>query len=528
MDRRPFVSVAAACSIAAAALAQVPSHLAPAQNVRSHAYDSARGRLYMATDNGLLRWDSEAQVPLSPWLQGRNLRGMDLTVDGASLLVCEGPPSSGRGQLHRIDLATGQVTTLTFALQAGESSCYDVIALANGRAFVTTAGASFGPLRELTLATNTFAVRTDFPGPGGQISELVQLNRSADGGLGLFVQSNNSSGPVTTYDAATDSFPATRNFNVFFFQSLAAVSRDGARIALEDAAGLRIVDRQLANLAFVNAAVYGAMFDPLRDRLYTPQAVGAVMEVRDTATFGIVSTFPIGEPVAVSVPQAAGEMSMASDGSYLCYRTPSGVRLYRVGLPRPIVDGVSPPAAHWSAGAVPVTVRGRFFDTAAGSAAQVRIGGLPASDVRVVDGQTLTCMAPGDMPGPKDVEVQFLGQPGQRSGAFARTPALTLGGNLAPGGTAMLRVQVRIGDWVGGYFSLPPAIPSTVPGVASVLWLEQATAWFTVPNWPLPEFLLSTAIPDDPNLLGLQLVFQSLTFGSANDAVLSNHVELRL
>lgn len=513
------------CSVVCA---QVPSHLAPATDVRGHAYDSNRGVLYISTADGLKRWDSEARTFLPQWLEGRNLRGIDLTVDGAALLVCDAQPAGNVGTVYRIDLNTAQVTNLSFPLQSFEGGAYDVVALANDRAFVTTSNGSFGPLREISLATNTVTVRPFPGGIGNQVGDLTQVCRSADGSLALFVGSNSSSGPVSTYAAGTNSFPSSRNFNTFFFNSVAAVSRDGQRIAIEDGGGLRLVTQTLANSSFIPNAAYGVAFDPVRDRLYTPQQVGSSIEVRDANTRTILSTFPAGEAVAVTQPQGLGEMSIAADGSYLALTTTSGVRLYRIGLPRPIVDAVVPPQAHWDQGVVRVTVQGRFFDVAPGTPVTVRIGGLPATAVEVVDGQTLRCSAPSDGPGPKDVEVQFAGQPGRRAGAFARTPALTLGGTPQIGGIAALRTQLRTGDWLLGCFSLGAAVPSTVPGLQGTLWLGNATPWYSMPAWPLPEFTLTTAIPNLPGLVGLQLVFQSITGNGTSLPVVSNPVELIL
>jgi len=510
------------------AVAQVPSHLAPAANVRGHAYDSTRGVLYISTADGLKRWDSEAQTFLPQWLEGRNLQGIDITVDGNSLLVCDAQPSGNAGTVYRIDLATAQVTNLSFPLQNFEGGPYDVVAMANNRAFITTSNGGFGPLREVALATNTVTVRSFPGGVGNQVSDNTQLYRAADGSLALFVGGNNSSGPVSTYEAATNTFPANRNFNTFFANSVAAVSRDGQRIALEDGGGLRIVTSTLANNSFIPGAAYGVVFDPVRDRVYTPQQVGSSIEVRDANTLAVLSAFPAGEAVAVTRAQGLGEMSIAADGSYLALTTISGVRLYRVGLPRPIVDAVVPPQAHWDQGQVRVTVQGRFFDTAPGAPVTVRIGGLPATAVEVIDGQTLRCSAPSDGPGPKDVEVQFAGQPGRRAGAFARTPALTLGGRPQIGGIAALRTQLRTGDWLLGCFSLGPTTPSTVPGLQGTLWLGSATPWYSMPTWPLPEFTLTTSIPNLPGLVGLQLVFQSITGGGATIPVVSNPVELML
>ena len=56
------------------------------------------------------------------------------------------------------------------------------------------------------------------------------------------------------------------------------------------------------------------------------------------------------------------------------------------------------------------------------------------------------------------------------------------------------------------------------------LWLLQPTPWYIAPAWPLGGFWVTTQVPNDPGLAGFSLIIQSLTFGTANDLVLSNDV----
>ena len=515
-----------ACLAAALPLAaQLPTQLVPVQGVRAHVFDAQRGIVCLATDTGLLRWNVVTQSFLPPVLSGFSLRGMDLTVDGNTLLAGSAGLSGGQLQLHRVDLATGQVATVLVPAQPGETTVWDVVALANGRALFTTLSSSFAPVRELRLADNTVTVRTDYPNAVLQLTTPVNVARSADGSRAWFAVANDSAGPMFAYDATTDAFPVARNFNTFLFSSMVSLSRNGVRGAVEIAGGSAILNGTLANVSFAVGMDSGHCFDPTRDRMYAPSTSGNVIRVLDTTFFQVTDTFPVGEPVPVSQPQSTGEMSMAADGSWLCYTTASGVRLYRVGLPTPLVESIEPPHAHWDAGSVAVTVRGRFFDASAGSNPQVRIGGLPATDVVVVDGQTVTCRAPADTArGPKRVEVQFTGRAGVLDGAFARTPAISFVGPVAIGQPLVFRTQLRPGDWVGGFFSWPPRTAGAVPGATGTLWLLQPTPWFVLPAWPLNEVVLTTTVPNDPGLVGFGLVFQSMTFGPANDLVLSNDV----
>jgi hypothetical protein len=515
-------------AIAAADLtAQVPNHLCPAQGVRGHAFDAARQVLYVATDTGLLRWNPLQQQFLSPWLAGRPLRGIDVTVDGSTLLACEVVTENNQGKVHRIDLGSGVATTLTYPALDFSDGSYDVVAMGNGKALFTSGANGWGPVRQIDLATNVVTIRNvPVASAFGQIRQYSQCVRSADGSTALFLENDLSSGPAFFYDAVADVFPAQRNFDVFWNFSLCALSRHGNRAVLEVGNSLRIVDRQLADAGNYASAGYGAAFDPLGDRLFVAQANSSTIRILDATTWAQIGSFPAGEALGSSSPQGQGEMSIAADGSFLGLTTTGGVRVYRVGQPRPTVLAVEPAAAHWDVGPVALTVRGQNFDVRPGASTAVTIGGLPASNVQVLDPTTLSCVAPVDGPGPKDVVVQASGLPGTLAQGFQRTPSLRLRGVLSPGGHADLAIDVRAGDFVGAYFALPPAVASSIPGVAGSMWMQSATPWFLLPSWPLPRFDLSTPIPNDAGLVGLQLVLQAMTAAPAGfaGAVWSNHV----
>ncbi len=195
----------------------------------------------------------------------------------------------------------------------------------------------------------------------------------------------------------------------------------------------------------------------------------------------------------------------------------------------PSIQRVTPPQAHWSQGPVTVTIRGQNFSTSPAANPQVRFGTLNATNVQVIDAQTIVCTAPADtVPGPKDVFVTTNGQTGTSTGGFARTPAVSFATGPQIGQTAIFRAQVRVGDFVGGYFSWGALNPRSVPGVHGTLFLLQPTQWFVMVAWPLSEFNVSAMIPNDAGLLGWNPAFQVLTGGPAIDPVLSNVVQLGL
>lgn len=121
-------------------VAQVPvrTRFVPIHSPRSHVIDPARSVLHATTPTGLHRYDLESNSMLQPLLVGRSLRGIDITPDFGSLLVNEDGIAGSDGFVHRIDIASGTVTTIPYERSFGEGGSWDVAVLANDRAFVTT------------------------------------------------------------------------------------------------------------------------------------------------------------------------------------------------------------------------------------------------------------------------------------------------------------------------------------------------------------------------------------------------------
>ena len=82
--------------------------------------------------------------------------------------------------------------------------------------------------------------------------------------------------------------------------------------------------------------------------------------------------------------------------------------------PRVVIEDVSP-AAGPSVGGTRISLRGRGF----GPGTAVRVGGLPATEVRVVDGTTVEATTPPGNPGLANIAATSAGDGATLSGAFA-------------------------------------------------------------------------------------------------------------
>jgi sugar lactone lactonase YvrE len=309
----------------------MPSVLIPVANRRDLVFDPTRNLLDVTTASGQVqRYDVANQTLLSPLSVGTSLNGADITPDGSALYVAENQTSGSHGVLHRVDLATGNVTDVTYALTSFEGGVWDVAIANNGKAFFSSrlSGSGWVPFRQVDLATGAVTIRTDTPGSGfgGEVIEDTHIVRSADGSQMFMTETNIGNGPIFTYESASDSFPRHAQTNTFNDHVPTAVSRDGMLIATELSSAASIMDHNF-NLVHVLAGSFngGLTFDPSRDLLYAANADQVV--AFDTNNWAEKFRLNIGESIPAWSHFASGAMTVSRDGSELFLSTPLGVRM---------------------------------------------------------------------------------------------------------------------------------------------------------------------------------------------------------
>src|SRR5262249_23291143 len=159
-----------------------------------------------------------------------SLYGADITPNSQFLYAQEGTANATQGIVRKVNLTTGAVSNLTYALAGGEAGGRGIAIDANGDAFFDSefSGSGWVPLHKLDTATDTIS---DSGHPG--VRQRTLITRGADGSRLFFEESNISSGPIFTYTAATGTFSASVNTGKFNDSDLAAISRDGSLIAME-------------------------------------------------------------------------------------------------------------------------------------------------------------------------------------------------------------------------------------------------------------------------------------------------------
>jgi WD40 repeat protein len=367
-----------------------PVPFIPIPDHRGMVYDSAHDLLYIATEHGTIeRYQPTTGMALSSWKVGNNLRGIDLSPDGSTLLVADALRGATAGFIRRVDTATGAVTNLTYTRSSGEGGAWDVAIFNNGQAMFTTTWEGTGSptqVRTINLATDTISNAGLSLTADGYSASLVA--RSADRSTGFLGDSGTSTGPIRTYKAMTGSFSSPINTNTNLDQRPMAVNRNGTQFALE--AGpyyVALLGSNLNLLVIFSILDAGMAFDPVLDRLYTASSDGTV-RVYDTTTYGQIASFPVADAPPSSLVFSGNAMMVSDDGRWLFLQSTNGIDVQRLIAPTATTLTINP-----SVGIVgqPIT----FTATVNGARPDERVGEF----VQFLSGGNLLGTAPLDATG---------------------------------------------------------------------------------------------------------------------------------
>lgn len=310
-----------------------------------------RPYLYITTATGFVwPFNLSTNTLEAPYNIGGSLNGVDIAADDSFLLIAENNIGLGRGIVHKLDLDTRAVTHITYPIDrwAYDNGIWDVAIGVNGIAMMTTSfggpgSSGWAPLLQIDLATNAVTTRPDAPGSGSAgVEGSTMIDRSADRTRFLFLEPNNSSGPIFTYSVTTNTFgPPFQNFN---FNELLnhAISRDGSAMILRYHAD-SVMDT-LPDFGFIHrwTGIFdsGVAFDAVDDILYAVRSASDQIIAFDTNTFGERFRVAIGEDVAPTPREpetpaepfgnshfSTGLLVASQDGRHLALIAPTSVRV---------------------------------------------------------------------------------------------------------------------------------------------------------------------------------------------------------
>jgi WD40 repeat protein len=309
---------------------------------RDYVFD-ASGILYISTAGGsILRYNTQTASYLSPFSIGGTLNGIDLSPDGQTLAVADSSTQGANNRIQLVNTTTGAATPVSFVRESLESGTYMVAWGSDNQVLVTSnfAGSGWIPLRRhnpLTSTTTTI----------GSVRQSSMLTPSADRHTIGIAESNISSGPITDYDVASQSFQGTVNTSWFTFE--VAVDRDGDKFVVPTYNGAFVYNKSGA--AFTQQGIVGqyashgplaAVFSPVNDVFFTSEWSFSGPEhgvrVYNANTLALLETIdPYQFDWSGNSAMGPGRMEISPDGRFLAVSVDGGVRLYDVAefIPEP-------------------------------------------------------------------------------------------------------------------------------------------------------------------------------------------------
>jgi hypothetical protein len=93
--------------------------------------------IFVALANTLTQYDFNSGATLSSWQIGANLGGMDISPDGASLIIVDRRVLDGRFPVYYLDFSHGQTTQFNFLDRSGGFPHFDVAFISNTKLVLT-------------------------------------------------------------------------------------------------------------------------------------------------------------------------------------------------------------------------------------------------------------------------------------------------------------------------------------------------------------------------------------------------------
>ena len=209
----------------------------------------------------------------------------------------------------------------------------------------------------------------------------------------------------------------------------------------------------------------------------------------------------------------------ATDGTEVLVRSVPYLRL----------TSASPARMRWDRGGK-LALTGSGFGTT--TTVSVTIGGVAATHVKVTSDTDLTCTVPALSPGLRDVTVSNPFTSATLAGALALVPEMHVVGVPAIGSTIGLHYEFETLDSTFGIVGAAPEQSIPTPPFGGALGISPFLGVFVLNAWPTDEFVTTQTIPNDPALVGVTVLLQSLSgpalYGPGRDGAWSNVVSLTL
>jgi len=306
---------------------------------RGMVFDHASHYLYVTTTTGFVLGFNIATTNLDRvYNVGGWLYGVDIAADDSFVLVAQAYPGMKQGSVQKVDLPTGSITNFNYDRIDAERGAYDLHIAANNTAFFSTSGDTV-PIRQINLQTNELTPRTVPNSNWGTMDGSAQIQRSADGNLLYFLDTNSSAGITFSYNASTDTLTGVGDVRTYFDLTNAAVNRDGTLAALRyaDSVVLQSGPDFHTTHSFANFTG-GVAFNAKKDVLYALTTTTDEIVAYDTNTDAEVGRMWVGEDLPSTLVGrlfGVGSLAASPDGRYLALFSPTAIVLFDLQNPPP-------------------------------------------------------------------------------------------------------------------------------------------------------------------------------------------------
>ena len=286
-------------------------------NPRDVVFDDQRNLLYITTSSGTVkRYDLVSRTFLSDINVGGSLHGLDISLDQSHLYITNNVLQGVDAVIHKVNLNTLAITGIHYAVDFGETGCYDIAIGANGLALLTSSASS--PIRILDTNTDTVTVPTSILGEYNDYNTNVRLICSGDRST-IWLVGNNSTGEIRVYDATTNTFTHQKDFGMYLNNSPVSLNVDGSKGAIQFDGACIIVDAYLNTLIGMNDTLAGAQFLPNSDLFYQFQSQFKYLTVWDTTTWQMLDYKKSSANHQKEYTQFVnGETAASGDGRVVC------------------------------------------------------------------------------------------------------------------------------------------------------------------------------------------------------------------
>lgn len=304
-------------------------------------YDDARGILYITSGGSVLRYHVGSNSFLDPFALGGNLKGIDLSPDGNTLVVADQSYSASEVWVHVAELDTGLIGKATFPRAFYEGGTFAVAFGNDGMVLVTSSflGSGWTPMRRFDpfsyQATEIASVRQD------------TMVKAASGGSAIaFAESNISDGRFGRYRVADGDLLRKSGYTdgTGYFNYEIGVNRDGTQYAIPTYGGTFLYDRDLVRIGVIGQYAagqpIGVAYHPVRNLVYFPWAATTKVYAYDAATLERVAEYDFESQFDHPGNRAfvEGRLKMSRDGSLLFATVEGGIRYVAIANSPPVAE----------------------------------------------------------------------------------------------------------------------------------------------------------------------------------------------